>query len=306
MRHLSILALLSVLTCVPTAQPRASAFPELIPLPDGFQPEGVTLGNGDVVFVGSLADGSIYRADLRTGEGAILVPAATDRIAVGVDFDNRANRLFVAGGPAGAAYVYDVESGESVAEYPLTQAESFVNDVIVTTDAAYFTDSFQPVVYRLPLGPGGRLPDPGAVQALPFSGEFSFVAGAVNSNGIEASANGEWLVIADGPSAALYRVDPMTGESRLIDLGGQSLANGDGLVLEGRTLYVVQNALNQISVVELGPDLTTGSVVDVLTSPNFDVPSTAASFGNALYAVNARFGTPPTPDTEYDIVRVLK
>jgi hypothetical protein len=34
------------------------------------------------------------------------------------------------------------------------------------------------------------------------------------------------------------------------------------------------------------------------------VPTTIAAFGHALYVVNARFGTPPTPDTQYEVVRV--
>ena len=31
---------------------------------------------------------------------------------------------------------------------------------------------------------------------------------------------------------------------------------------------------------------------------------TVAAFGPYLYAVNARFGTPPTPDTTYTVVRL--
>ena len=57
-------------------------------------------------------------------------------------------------------------------------------------------------------------------------------------------------------------------------------------------------------IVELAPDLSVGAVVDTITNPNFDVATTITGFGNAIYAVNARFGTPPMPDTQYDIVRV--
>jgi hypothetical protein len=92
----------------------------------------------------------------------------------------------------------------------------------------------------------------------------------------------------------------------LIDLGGASLTAGDGLALQGRTLYVVRNQLNQIAVVNLAPDLASGSVTRTITSPDFRVPTTVAVFGNSLYAVNARFGTPPTPDTDYDVVRVAR
>jgi hypothetical protein len=84
------------------------------------------------------------------------------------------------------------------------------------------------------------------------------------------------------------------------------MTNGDGLLLDGRTLYVVQNRLNQISVIELSRDLTQGEVVDVITSPHFDVPTTIDDFGPLLYAVNARFGTPPAPDTDYTVVQVRK
>jgi hypothetical protein len=66
----------------------------------------------------------------------------------------------------------------------------------------------------------------------------------------------------------------------------------------------VQNRLNQIAVVKLDSQLTEGTITETITSPDFRVPTTIALFGNALYAVNARFGTPPTPDTEYEVVRV--
>lgn len=79
---------------------------------------------------------------------------------------------------------------------------------------------------------------------------------------------------------------------------------GDGLLLHGRTLIVVQNQLNQVAAVELSKDLASGEITQVITDPNFDIPTTVASFGNALYVVNARFNVPPTPDTEYNIVRV--
>ena len=39
--------------------------------------------------------------------------------------------------------------------------------------------------------------------------------------------------------------------TREVDLGGATLANGDGLLLAGRVLFVVQNRLNQIAVVQL-------------------------------------------------------
>ncbi len=282
----------------------APVFPKIVPLPNGFQPEGIVVGNGTDLYAGSLATGAIYRANLRTGTGEIVVPPQSGRIAVGLAFDPRTSFLFVAGGPLGAAYVYNTQTGESEASYQLTGLASFVNDVVVTEDAAYFTDSFQPVFYRAPLSDEGALPDPSAVQAIPLTGDFVFVPGAFNANGIEATPDGRYLVIVNSANGELYRVDPATGQATLIDLGGESVPAGDGLLLAGQTLYVVQNSFNQIAVVQLEPDLTSGQVVERITDPAFRVPTTIAKFGNALYVVNARFDTPPTPDTEYEVVKV--
>jgi hypothetical protein len=306
MRRLWIALALMFALALPHAALAASpakAFPTIINLPNGFRPEGVVTGRGPVIYAGSLENGAIYAADLRTGDGSVLVPGQTGRVAVGLSFDQRTNYIFVAGGPTGMAYVYDAATGAEVGAYTLTGPGSFINDVIVTKDAAYFTNSSQAVFYKLPLGPGGSLPAPGAVQTIPLTGDWTQVAG-FNANGIEATPNGKSLIIVNSTVGALYRVDPATGVATLIDLGGASVTRGDGLLLQGKTLYVVRNTLNQIAVIELAPDLSSGEVVDTITDPAFRVPTTVAGFGASLYAVNARFGTPPGPTVEYEIVRV--
>jgi hypothetical protein len=282
----------------------AETFPTLVQLPDGFRPEGIVVGNGQDIYAGSLATGAIYRADLRSGQGEIVVPDQEDIIAVGVSFDKRSNFLFVAGGPAGAGYVYDVETGNMVADYTFTMEYNFINDVIVTRSAAYFTDSFRPFLYRIPLGAMGQLPDASAVEEIPLSGDFVFIPNAFNANGIDATTDGKSLIIVSSVMSELYHVEPDTGITTLIDLGGATVPNGDGILLNGSSLYVVQNRLNQISVVQLDAHLTTGEIVAVIADPLFDVPTAITMFGNSLYAVNARFGTPPEPDTDYDIVKV--
>ncbi|UCC54674.1 MAG: hypothetical protein JSV68_12025 [Anaerolineaceae bacterium] len=101
----------------------------------------------------------------------------------------------------------------------------------------------------------------------------------------------------------------MTGEAFKIDLGGDDVPDVDGLVLAGKTLYVVQNFSNQIGIVSLDPSLNSGVLSDQpITSDEFLVPTTAAKFGSTIYAVNARFGdfTPgePSPDLEFTVVGV--
>ena len=276
-----------------------SAFPPIINLPEDFQPEGIAIGRGDNFFAGSLANGSIYRGALCTGEGSVLVPPASGRQIAGLYVDKYSNTLFAAGTLSGQAFAFDAENGALLATYQLaTDVSSFINDVIVTCDAAYFTDSFQPVFYRLPLGPFGALPDQSLVERIPLGGDFVQVPGSFvfNSNGIVASPNGEWLLIVS--RGDLYRVDSRTGNAIKVDLGGGTLSNGDGLRLKGHTLYVVRNQLNQIAVVKLARDFASGTIVRAITDPNFNVPTTVARFGPWLYAVNSQ--------APYTIVRVSR
>jgi len=309
MRRLSWM-LVGLLVCAvllgqaPDGARAAETWPDTIDLPNGWLPEGVVIGRGPVIYSGSRANGAIYAANLRTGEGEILVPGQTGRVAVGLSFDARTNYIFAAGGQTGKAYVYDASRGALVQEYTLAAAGTFINDVIVTRDAAYFTQSSLAEYYRLPLGPGGQPAAPGDVETIPLSGDWQQVPG-FNANGIEATPNGEWLIIVNSSTGALYRVDPLSGVATRIDLGGALVTNGDGLLLRGHTLYVVQNQDNQIAIVELAPNLSSGELVGTITNPNFDVPTTVAAFGNALYAVNARFGVPNPESASYSIVRVV-
>jgi len=283
----------------------AAAFPEVIPLPNGFQPEGIATGRGTTFYVGSIPTGAIYQGNLLTGEGDVLVPAQAGRSAIGLKYDSRTGLLFVAGGATGFAYVYDAETGENVAEIPLELAlPSFINDVVITKDAVYFTNSFQPILYSVPLLENGQLPEDIEVNEIPLGGEYQFTAGAFNANGIAATPNGDTLIIVNSTEGALYNVDPATGVATRIDLGTGAVPNGDGILLQGKTLYVVQNQLNQVAVIKLNSDFSAGTIETTITSPLFRVPTTIAAFGNALYVVNARFGTPPTPDTEYEVVGV--
>src|SRR5215475_4872138 len=144
----------------PAGTPAASAqpgdlparFPTVIRLPDGWRPEGIAIGPGPVAYFGSLATGSIYKVDLSTGQGRVLSVGPGTQ-SVGLKADPR-GRLFVAGGTAGDARVVDARSGAVLASYQFTTGPSFVNDVVLTQDAAWFTDSINPVLYKVPLHHG--------------------------------------------------------------------------------------------------------------------------------------------------------
>src|SRR4029450_10249433 len=264
----ALLAVVAVLSAGSPAAPQKGPFPEVIQLPTGFRPEGIEVGRGTTFYVGSVANGAVFRGDLRTGKGAILVPGATGEAATGIELD-RHKRLFVAGAGTGKAYVYSARTGRLLRTYQLgTPPATFINDVVVTTKAAYFTDSRQPVLYRVPIGPRGGL---GNAQTVPLGGDYVHVPGAFNLNGIDATRSGKWLVAVQSVNGRLYRINPQTGVARLISLGGESVPNGDGSLLDGRRLYVVQNQLNLVAVISLGPGLLTGRVLTRMSDPDFSV-----------------------------------
>jgi sugar lactone lactonase YvrE len=304
-----LLVLLSLLLVPLLAAPASAAHKPVatIQLPDGWRGEGVEIGeHGAIkgkVFVGSIPTGAIWRGDVRTGKGSVLVPGATGKAAIGLELD-RHGRLWVAGGPTGKGWVYDARTGRELASYTLTtSAVTFVNDVVVTRSAAYFTDSSNQRLYKVKLGRKGRLPGQGGVGTVPLTGDIVYGEG-INANGIEAARHGRVLVLVQSNTGLLFTVNPRTGVTRKIDLGAESVPNGDGLLLEGRTLLVVQNQLNLIAKVRLDRNLCGGTVQRRISDPDLDVPSTIADYKGRIYANNARFSTPPTPETEYSVVLV--
>jgi sugar lactone lactonase YvrE len=299
-----VLLILGTILVAP-ATAGASTFPDTIRLPDGWQPEGIASGRGTSLYVGSIPTGAVWKGDARTGRGDVLVPGRPgERSAIGIKVDRR-NRLFVAGGATGKAFVYHAGSGADLASYQLATpgAATFVNDVAVTRGAAWFTDSQAAQLYALPLGRHGRLPGQAKVRTLPLSGDFQLQEGN-NLNGIVAARGGRVLLSVQTNTGKLFRINPRTGSTREVDLGGATLANGDGMLLAGRVLFVVQNRLNQVAVVVLSRSLDQGRVVAHLTDPDFDVPTTIAFQAGHLWAVNARFGTTDPQPARYDIVRV--
>ncbi|MEU6929929.1 superoxide dismutase [Streptomyces sp. NPDC046374] len=280
-------------------------WPTALPLPAGFQPEGIAIGHSPFAYFGSLANGDVYRASLATGRGRLLStgPGAGSP-TVGLKIDPTERRLFLAGGWGRAIRVVDARSGAPLRSYTGLGAENtMVNDVVLTPGAAWFTDSYQPQLYRLALDRSG---DPvGPPVTVPLGGDW--VQGPdFTANGIERTPDGRALLvvntIADG--GTLMRVEPATGRASAVDLGGLRIPNGDGLLLVGRNLYVVQQATNEVNVVRLNAGGTRGTPVARITDPRFRIPTTAAAWGDRIYLPNARFDVDPTPTTEYDAVAV--
>lgn len=284
--------------------PMAAASPstKVIVLPGAISAEGITAGRGATFYAGDLLGGDIFRGDVRRGtaERFIDVPAGTE--TVGMDLDLRHDLLFVAGGPifsggSGKAYVYNTRTRALVASYELGDpGTSLVNDVTVTPDGAWFTDSLQPRLYFVPIVHGV----PGPVRTLELSGPAAGDPGVFFINGIASTPSGRTLLVA--PAGKLYTINPRTGASKLVK--GVDVPGADGLVLDGRRLWAVEFE-NRVSRWRLSPDLSSGTEDGAITDPQFAEPVTAAKFGNRLAVVNSHLktGFPPTNPT-YEVVVV--
>jgi hypothetical protein len=277
----------------------AASFPATVALPDGFAPEGIAIGRGTTFYTGSLVGAGIWRGDLRTGQGEPLVEGGGPFTGMKVD---QRGRLWVAGGPSGGGYLFDASSGDALATFSFATGATFINDVVVTGEAAYFTDSLQPAIYRVPIATDGSVGAPTTLQLDPSA--IGFVPGEFNLNGIDATADGRTLLAVSLITGGLFTIDAESGAVQEIAVSGTELTQADGILLAGRTLFVARNVLNLVVELRLAPDLSSATLAGTITSADFAIPTTLARFGTALYAVNARFDVPQEPETAFWITRV--
>ena len=231
----------------------------------------------------------------------MFIDAPDGRQALGMKYDSSTGLLFVAGGFTGQGYIYDTATGATIAVYQFADPASapVINDVTLVRGGAWFTDSTKPQLYFVPIEGGV----PGAFSTLVVSGPAAAITGQFNFNGIAATPDGRTLLVAHTANGRLYLVDPQTGESSTV--AGVNVPNVDGIVLRGHRLWAVQNFDNQISAFDLAPDFSAGVLDHVITSPAFEVPSTAALHGDRVGVVNTKFDTgfPPTA-SQYEIIVV--
>lgn len=285
------------------AAPRGS-WPTRFPLPNGFQPEGIAIGRSPYAWFGSIADGDVYRASLATGRGRVVIEGlGAGRSVIGLKIDRQERRLFLSGGFSREIRVADVHTRKIVRLFTVGAEGSMVNDVVLTPGGAWFTDSFRPQLYRLAVDRRGEPAH--EVATVPLGGEWE-QGPDFTANGIARTPDGNALLVVNTvvEGGSLMRVDPRDGTARRVGLGGLTIPFGDGLLLLGRHLYIVQQQLNQVDVVRLNAAGTEGRPIARITDPRFRIPTTAAAWDDRIYLPNARFDVTPTPDTEYDAVAV--
>src|ERR687894_219627 len=173
MLRIAFATAVAVLALLAPAAPAGEQAQRTIALPDEFRPEGIASGPKASFYVGSIPLGAVYRGSYVTGAGDVLVPPHPGRNHSGLKVDARFGRLFVSGGASKGIYVYDARTGADVASYAIPDA-GFVNDVVLTKRAAYFTDSQVQRLYRVPIGRHGDL---GELQLVPITGDFQYGPG---------------------------------------------------------------------------------------------------------------------------------
>jgi hypothetical protein len=276
-----------------------------IVLPQATGTEGVARLNGQTFFAGDLLTGDIFRGTVNKGTAAKFIDAPDGRFAAGMKADRSDKLLFVAGGPTGAGYVYDTRTGAPLTSYQFQTppTPTFINDVALTEDGAWFTDSSQALLYFVPVVDGVPA---STFMTLTLSGPAADLSGSFNNNGIQAVMGGAMLIVAHSGNGVLNLVDTATGASTTI--AGVSVPNVDGILMKGsHEVFAAQNADNLVSVWKLSSDLLTGAMQKVITSPLFEFPTTLARFGSRLTVANAKFDTgfPPTA-TQFEVVVVRR
>lgn len=270
----------------------------LYPLPDAAAyPEGVAAHpNGKTVYTSNIATGAIFAVDLVSGAVTLvgnpfgLAPGQESRLparSVGAKIDPR-GRMWVAGGETGTMHLYDLAAKKTLATFTTPAGNTFINDVVLTRDAAYFTDTRRPLLWRVPTN---ATADMALEPWISFNGTALEYTPGNNLNGIAATADGRYLIVVQMAAGRLFRIDTRTKEVTRIDAGTEDLTLGDGLILKGQRLYLVRQGAVELVALDLSPDLLTARVVKRIKPKEIAWPATMALVGDRLIIANSQLNT---------------
>lgn len=280
----------------PVAAPVA---PVVVTLPEPVAfPEGIAYdAAADALYTGGAVDGALVRVNAATGESTIvtpggrLVPANNETFpaVLGMKIDGT-KRLWIAGGRTGRIWVVDTANGAIVKDAAVaTAGKSLINDVALIGASGYFTDTFVPTLWRV-TADGNNIGNP--EPWLDLSGSvIEYADGIANLNGIVATPDGRTLIVVHMGKGLLFKIDVATKVVTAIGTGGADLTGADGLVLDGRSLYVVRQTAAEIATVHLAEDLSSGTVTSRFAGQGLAWPATAAKVGDHLIVVNTQFNT---------------
>jgi hypothetical protein len=261
-------------------------------------PEGVAW-DGMHFYVGATGDGTIYRGSLGDRTVHTFIAGAAGRAAVGLKTSH--GRLYVAGGPTGKIFVFNLRHPGDAPIVFETGAGGFLNDLVVTKHGVYVTDSFRPTLWHIPadqVKPGGTL------EAISVSPEIPYTAGVFNLNGIVAFRGGHELVVVNTNDGNLYRIRfNGSGGRSITPLQAPALVGGDGMIVDDGKLVVVRGNPASLTFLKISDDRSRARIKEVVTDPTLRGPSTVASARDRYLVVNADFATGTKPFTVSALAR---
>lgn len=220
--------------------------------------------------------------------------------AIGMKVANP-GRLFIAGGGTGAVWVYETKARKLIRKFESGfSGQQFLNDLVIAKNGDVFvTDSFRPVLYRIPAAAVVSSATPGALEAwLDFTSTPLVYQSGFNLNGIVATQDGKYLVVVQSNTGKLFRIEVATKKVVPIDLAGQTVM-GDGLWLKGRTLFAVAGP--GIAKIRLSGGLGSGDVTSRTSPASLAFPTTLTIARGRMLVVNSQFdkraGSPVLPFT---------
>lgn len=267
----------------------------ILPLPEAAAyPEGVTVDPATgAIYTNSANTGVVFRIDPETGAVVQVAdplglgdssPARPVSVALGLKADGQ-GRLWVAGARTGSMHVVDIATGQRLARFATPQGPWLINDVALTSDAAYFTDTLRPLLWRVSRD---SIADAVLEPWLSFEGTVLEYGEDPNLNGIVATPDGRYLIVVLMKTGRLYRIDARTREVTAIDTGDSALDGGDGLALVGRRLFLVRQSAGEVVALDLSIDLTAAVEAKRIKPTELAWPATVAVRGDRLIVANSQ------------------
>lgn len=267
----------------------------VLALPDAAAyPEGVTVDpTTGAVYTNSANTGVVFRVDPDTGAAVRISdpldlgdspPAKPVSVALGLEADGQ-GRLWVAGARTGSMHVVDIATGARLARFTTPAGAWLINDVALTPDAAYFTDTLRPVLWRVARD---SIADAALEPWLSFEGTALEYGEEPNLNGIVATPDGRYLIVVLMKTGRLFRIDTRTRQVAAIDAGDSALDGGDGLALIDQRLFLVRQSAGEVVALDLSADL--GSAVEAkrIKPAELAWPATIAVRGDRLIVANSQ------------------
>jgi len=283
------------------ARPHANAILHSFP-GEQVYPESVAVDAATGSFyVGSVKDGTIFRGKVGAAKFEVFSPAGADGRVMATGMFYAKGRLVVAGRQTGQIFVYDSKSGRLIDKFHngLEGADkTFLNDTTFAADgSAYVTDSVNPVLYRVAPIAGGRykLEEFLKYDNTPIKWVSAAGAPGINTNGIVATPDGRYLIVAKRNENALYRVDLGSRAIVPVEMPKDTLVTPDGLFIQGTTLYVAQNTPKAVGVLKFSADYAKATLERNIPHPSFAFPTSVVRYRDRLLVVSAQFDTKGSP-----------